>query len=57
MQRDMGEGRFAYLLTEGETGRSPQVSTLGRPSLAEVGTVREQEEQHARWLSSRRGIQ
>lgn len=57
MQRDMGEGRFVYLLTEGETGRPPQVSTLGRASLAEVGTVREQEEQHARWLSSRRGIQ
>ena len=53
MQRDMGEGRFVYLLTEGETGRPPQVSTLGPSSLAEVGSVREQEEQHARWLSSR----
>jgi hypothetical protein len=54
MQRDMGEGRFVYLLTEGETGRPPQVSTLGPASLMDVGTVREQEELHARWLSSRR---
>jgi hypothetical protein len=53
MQRDMGEGRVVYLLTEGETGRSPQVSTLGSASLAEVGSVREQDEQYARWLSSR----
>jgi hypothetical protein len=53
MQRDMGEGRFVYLLTEGETGRPPQVSTLGPASVAEVGSVKEQEEQHARWLSSR----
>ncbi len=55
MQRDMGEGRVVYLLTEGETGRPPQVSTLGPTSLAEVGTVSEQDQQHARWLSSRPG--
>jgi hypothetical protein len=53
MQRDIGEGRVVYLLTERETERPPQVSTLGPASLAEVGSVREQDEQHARWLSSR----
>jgi hypothetical protein len=34
MQRDMGEGRVVYLLTEGETKRPPQVSTLGPASLS-----------------------
>jgi hypothetical protein len=53
MQRDMGEGRVVYLLREGETGRPPQVSTLGPASLAEVGSVGEQDEQYARWLSAR----
>ena len=53
MQRDMGEGRVVYLLTEGETGRPPQVSTLGPASFAEVGSVAEQDELLARWLSSR----
>jgi hypothetical protein len=53
MQREMGEGRVVYLLTEEEAGRPPQVSTLGSASRAEVGSVREQDEQYARWLSSR----
>ena len=55
MQRDMGEGRVVYLLTEGESGRPPQVSTLGPASLLDIGTVGEQDEQHRRWLSSRPG--
>jgi hypothetical protein len=55
MQRDMGEGRVVYLPTKGESGRPPQVRTLGPASLLDVGTVREQDEQHRRWLSSRPG--
>jgi hypothetical protein len=54
MQRDMGEGRVVYLLSEGQRGRPPQVSTLGPAPLAEVGTVDEQDEQFTRWLNSRR---
>jgi len=53
MQRDMGEGRVVYLLSEGQSGRPPQVNTLGSAPMAEVGTVAEQEERHARWLNSR----
>jgi hypothetical protein len=55
MQRDMGEGRSVYLLTEGTSGRPPHVSTLGPAPLPDVGTVAEQDEQYRRWLSSRPG--
>ena len=54
MQCDMGEGRVVYLLREGQAGRPAQVQTLGTATLADVGTVEEQDEQHARWLDSRR---
>jgi hypothetical protein len=53
MQRDMGEGRVVYLLSEGHRRRPPQVSTLGPAPLADVGTVDEQDKQYARWLNSR----
>jgi hypothetical protein len=56
MQCDMGEGRVVYLLVAGQTGRPAQVSTLGPTALEYVGTLDEQDEQHARWLDSRRSI-
>jgi hypothetical protein len=56
MQRDMGEGRLVYLLTEGQTGRPPQVRTLEPAPLDAVGTVDEQDQQHATWLAWRRTI-
>ncbi len=54
MQCDMGEGRVVYLLVEGQASRPEQVSTLGHTSISHVGTVSDQEEQHERWLRSRR---
>ena len=54
MQCDMGEGRFVYLLVEGQAGRPEQVSTLGPTPVSHVGTVHDQDEQHQRWLRSRR---
>jgi hypothetical protein len=54
MQRDMAEGRVVYLLVEGQTGRPEQVSTLGPTSVSHVGTVDDQDQQHERWLQSRR---
>jgi hypothetical protein len=54
MQCDMAEGRVVYLLRERQTGRPAQVPTLGTTALADIGTVEEQDEQHARWLDSRR---
>jgi hypothetical protein len=54
MQCDMGEGRVVYLLVEGQAGRPEQVSTLGATSLSHVGTVDDQDQQHERWLHSRR---
>jgi hypothetical protein len=56
MQCDMGEGRFVYLLTEGQVGRPEQVSTLGPAPLSEVGTVDDQDQQHEQWLRSRRAV-
>ena len=50
----MGEGRVVYILREGQAGRPAQVPTLGTTGLADIGTVEEQDEQHARWLDSRR---
>lgn len=54
MQCDMGEGRVVYLLVEGQAGRPEQVSTLGSTSVSHVGTVDDQDQQHERWLRSRR---
>ena len=54
MQCDMGVGRVVYLLREGQAGRPEQVPTLGTTTLPDIGTVEEQDEQHARWLDSRR---
>jgi hypothetical protein len=54
MQCDMGEGRVVYILREGQPGRPAQVPTLGTTALADIGTVKEQEEQYALWLESRR---
>ena len=54
MQCDMGEGRAVYLLVEGRPDRPEQVGTLGSTSISHVGTVDEQDQQHDRWLHSRR---
>jgi hypothetical protein len=54
MQCDMGEGRVAYLLAEGQAGRPEQVSTLGPTPVSHVGTVEDQDHQHQQWLRSRR---
>jgi hypothetical protein len=54
MQCDMGEGRVVYLLVEGQAGRPEQVSTLGVTPVSHVGTVGDQDQQHERWLRSRR---
>ena len=54
MQCDMGEGRVVYLLIEGRAGRPKQVSTLAAASLSHVGTVYDQDQNHERWLRSRR---
>jgi len=54
MQCDMGEGRVVYLLAEGQVGRPEQVSTLGDTPVSHVGTVDDQDQQHERWLQSRR---
>lgn len=53
MQRDMGVGRSVYLTEVGVSGRPPHAGTLDPASLAETGTVAEQDEFHARWLASR----
>jgi hypothetical protein len=54
MQCDMGEGRVVYLLVEGQAGRPEQVRTLGPTATGDVGTVDDQDQQHVRWLRSRR---
>jgi hypothetical protein len=36
------------ILREGQAGRPAQVPTLGTTALAHIGTVEEQDEQHAR---------
>jgi hypothetical protein len=56
MQCDMGEGRFAYLLVEGQAGRPEQVGTLEPAPVSHVGTVDDQDQQHEQWLRSRRTI-
>lgn len=56
MQCDMGEGRVVYLLIDGQAGRPEQVSTLGPASVSDVGTVDDQDQQHERWLRSRRTV-
>jgi hypothetical protein len=53
MQRDMGEGRYVYLLKPGQTGRPEQVDTLGTAPIELIGSVAEQEAHHAHWLKSR----
>ena len=54
MQCDMAEGRVVYLLVVGQDGRPEQVSTLGDTPIGHVGTVDDQDQQHERWLHSRR---
>ena len=54
MQCDMAEGRVVYLLVVGQAGRPEQVSTLGDTPIGHVGTVDDQDQQHERWLHSRR---
>lgn len=54
MQCDMAEGRVVYLLVEGQAGRPEQVRTLGHAPVSHVGTVGDQDQQHERWLHSRR---
>jgi hypothetical protein len=56
MQCDMGEGRAVYLLVEGQAGRPEQVRTLGSAPVSQVGTVDDQDQQHERWLHSRRTV-
>jgi hypothetical protein len=53
MQRDMGVGKTVYLCELDRGGRPPEVRTLDAAPLDEAGTVREQDEFHARWLASR----
>jgi hypothetical protein len=56
MQCDMGEGRAVYLLVEGQAGRPEPVRTLGHTPVSHVGTVDDQDQQHKRWLHSRRTV-
>jgi hypothetical protein len=51
MQRDLGEGRMAYLLTLGAHERPPSGGTLD--PLGEVATNAEQGELYRQWLSER----
>ena len=53
MQRDMGEGRYVYLLEPGQKGRPEQVDTLGTAPIEFIGSVAEQETHYAHWLSTR----
>ena len=56
MQCDMGEGRAVYLLVEGQAGRPEPVRTLGHTPVSHVDTVDDQDQQHKRWLHSRRTV-
>jgi hypothetical protein len=53
MQRDMGEGLVTYLCELGRPGRPETVGTLDAAPLSAVGTVAQQDEFHARWLTER----
>jgi len=53
MQRDMGEGRYVYLLEPGQTGRPEQVDTLATAPIELIGSVAEQEAHYAHWLNAR----
>src|SRR5258705_13024570 len=57
MQYDMGEGRVVYLLVQGQAEPADQVIPLGVTSISHVGTVDDQDQQHGRWLRSRRPAQ
>ena len=50
MQRDMGQGRFVYVLDDEQSGRH-QVETLADAPCEDVGTVHEQREYYAGWLA------
>lgn len=56
MKCDIGEGRAVYLLAGERAGRPEQVSTLGPAPLTHVGTADDQDQQHERWLCSRRSV-
>jgi hypothetical protein len=55
MQCDIGEGHITYLSELGSRLRPDAVRTLDAAPLSSVGTIAEQDEFHARWLSERTG--
>lgn len=54
MQRDMGAGLVAYLLSAKAEGRKPEQSIFDYAPPETIGTVDEQHKYHEDWLNSKR---